>query len=266
MYAPEGRANALFVANNDYYLVVNSLQQYPDRIERLTLLAQSLVTDPSWDEVTRLLALRILDFWGCQEVYLFEVHSGGSLKLKASYGVADTTNFSEISLAASPELGSVLSYGRTTWIVDAAKGDNLIPSALGSHHNGGVVIAPLNRVNIPEFLMIATFADTLPDNPASGPFMSSVVSLLELRVAMAEGGSARRVVAGSPASNVDFSERQQRILERIQDGKTNKSIARELGFSESTIRQETLRLYRSLGVNSRTDAVIAAQAKGLLTS
>ncbi|CAB5038440.1 unannotated protein [freshwater metagenome] len=213
-----------------------SLQQYPDRIERLTLLAQSLVTDPSWDEVLRLLALRIFDFWGCQEVYLYEVHSGGSLKLKSSYGVVDPSKLEEISLATSPELGSVLSYGRTTWIVDAAEGDDLIPSTLGSHHNGGVVIAPLNRVNIPEFVLIATFAETLPENPASGPFMSSVVSLLELRVAMAEGGSARRTVAGAPASNVDFSERQQRILERIQEGKTNKSIARELGFSESTIR------------------------------
>jgi len=241
-----------------------SSQQYPDRIERLTLLAQSLVTDPSWDDVLRLLALRIFDFWGCQEVYLYEVHSGGSLKLKASYGVIDSSKLAEISLATTPELGSVLSYGRTTWIVDAAEGDDLIPSALGSHHNGGVVIAPLNRVNIPEFVLIATFADALPENPASGPFMSSVVSLLELRVAMSEGGSARRIVAGAPASNVDFSERQQRILERIQEGKTNKSIARDLGFSESTIRQETLRLYRSLGVNSRTDAVIAARAKGLL--
>lgn len=240
-------------------------QQYPDRIERLTVLTQSLVTNPSWDEVLRLLALRIFDFWGCKEIYLFQIDSGGSLSLKASYGVGDPSALAEISLATNPELGSVLSYGRTTWIVDAANGDDLIPAALGSHHKGGVVIAPLNRVNIPEFVLIAAFADPLPENPASEPFMSSIVSLLELRVAMSEGGSARRNVIGTPASGIDFSERQQRILDRIQDGKTNKSIARELGFSESTIRQETLRLYRSLRVNSRTDAVIAARAKGLLS-
>jgi DNA-binding CsgD family transcriptional regulator len=243
---------------------VTNIQPLPDRIERFTLLSQALIANPSWDELTRLLALRIFDFWGCEEVLLYGMDARGSLALKSSYGVADTAKVSEVTLENNPELASVLSYGRTTWVVDAADGDELVPAALGAHDKGGVVIAPLNRVNIPEYVLIVTFKEPLPENPASAPFMSSIVSLLELRVAMAKSTSARKTLVDAPEGEVEFTERQQRILERIQDGKTNKSIARELGFSESTIRQETLRLYRSLGVNTREDAVIAARVKGLL--
>ncbi len=195
---------------------------------------------------------------------LYGMDARGTLQLKSSYGVADTALLTEVALENNPELASVLSFGRTTWVVDASEGDELVPAVLGTHHKGGVVIAPLNRVNIPEYVLIVTFKESLPENPASAPFMSSIVSLLELRVAMAKGSNARKTLVSVPEGEVEFTERQQRILERIQDGKTNKSIARELGFSESTIRQETLRLYRSLGVNSREDAVIAARVKGLL--
>ena len=243
---------------------MTTTQPLPDRIERFTLLSQALVANPSWDELTRLLALRIFDFWGCEEVLLYGMDARGTLQLKSSYGVTDAAAVSEVSLESNPELSSVLSYGRTTWVVDASEGDELVPASLGTHHKGGVVIAPLNRVNIPEYVLIVTFKDALPENPASAPFMSSIVSLLELRVAMAKGSGSRKTLISAPEGDIEFTERQQRILERIQDGKTNKSIARELGFSESTIRQETLRLYRSLGVNSREDAVAAARIKGLL--
>lgn len=243
---------------------MTSGQPLPDRIERLTLLAQSLITNPSWEDLTRLLALRIFDSWACDQVVIYAVQSRGSLVHRASFGIDDPPAVAEISLQQHPELASVLSYGRTTWVVDGGGTDRLLPASLGHRDSGGIVIAPLNRVNIPEFVLIATFTEPPPENPASGPFMSSVVSLLELRLAMSQAPTTRRVASDGSGSPVEFSDRQQRILERIQDGKTNKSIARELGFSESTIRQETLRLYRSLGVNSRTDAVLAARAKGLL--
>ena len=250
--------------DTDYCVHVTTIQPLPDRIERFTLLSQALVANPSWDELTRLLALRIFDFCGCEEVLLYGMDPRGTLQLKSSYGVVDTGRVAEVALENNPELASVLSFGRTTWVVDASEGDELVPAVLGTHHKGGVVIAPLNRVNIPEYVLIVTFKEALPENPASAPFMSSIVSLLELRVAMAKGSNARKTLVSAPEGEVEFTERQQRILERMQDGKTNKSIARELGFSESTIRQETLRLYRSLGVNSREDAVIAARVKGLL--
>lgn len=52
-----------------------------------------------------------------------------------------------------------------------------------------------------------------------------------------------------------FTRRQRDVLQFMADGLTNTQIASELGFSESTIRQETMRIYEILGATGRADAV-----------
>lgn len=76
----------------------------------------------------------------------------------------------------------------------------------------------------------------------------------------------RRGTDGQGEEDSGLSDRQMLVLQGIRNGKTNRAIAEDLGFSESTIRQETLRIYQALGVNSRTDAVTVAREEGLLTN
>lgn len=64
----------------------------------------------------------------------------------------------------------------------------------------------------------------------------------------------------------DLSERQLEILRLMSAGKTNAAIARELGYSESTVRQETMVIYRALGVDGREGAAARAAEWGLLGS
>jgi DNA-binding NarL/FixJ family response regulator len=66
------------------------------------------------------------------------------------------------------------------------------------------------------------------------------------------------------ASPEDLSARQLTILSHIQDGLVNLEIAKELMLSESTIRQETVRIYRALGVGNRHEAVKKARTLGLI--
>jgi DNA-binding CsgD family transcriptional regulator len=67
-----------------------------------------------------------------------------------------------------------------------------------------------------------------------------------------------------PASPEDLSARQLTILSHIQEGLVNLEIAKELMLSESTIRQETVRIYRALGVGNRHEAVKKARTLGLI--
>ena len=67
-----------------------------------------------------------------------------------------------------------------------------------------------------------------------------------------------------PASPEDLSARQLTIMSHIQDGLVKLEIAKELMLSESTIRQETVRIYRALGVGNRHEAVKKARALGLI--
>jgi DNA-binding CsgD family transcriptional regulator len=47
---------------------------------------------------------------------------------------------------------------------------------------------------------------------------------------------------------------------------TNAQISKRVGFSESTVRQETMVIYRYFGVGGRHEAVVQARARGMLTS
>ena len=50
-----------------------------------------------------------------------------------------------------------------------------------------------------------------------------------------------------------LTERQEIILQMIKSGDTNSTIAERMGYSESLIRQETIAIYRKLGISGRKD-------------
>ena len=62
----------------------------------------------------------------------------------------------------------------------------------------------------------------------------------------------------------DLTTRQLTILSHIETGLVNLEIAKILMLSESTIRQETVKIYRALGVGNRQEAVRKAKSLGLL--
>ncbi|MEY4497237.1 MAG: hypothetical protein RLZZ364_542, partial [Actinomycetota bacterium] len=58
--------------------------------------------------------------------------------------------------------------------------------------------------------------------------------------------------------------RQLSILRGMVEGKTNHELATELGFSVSTIRHETMRIYQALSVSDRKEAAKKALILSLL--
>jgi DNA-binding CsgD family transcriptional regulator len=61
-----------------------------------------------------------------------------------------------------------------------------------------------------------------------------------------------------------LTERALTILKHISLGRTNREIAVALTYSESTIKQETIKLFRALGVSTREEAALAGKTLGLL--
>ena len=66
------------------------------------------------------------------------------------------------------------------------------------------------------------------------------------------------------AQEGELTERQYEILLAMARGETNAQIAHQLILSESSIKQESVKIFRSLGVGSRQQAVAKAKATGLL--
>lgn len=73
---------------------------------------------------------------------------------------------------------------------------------------------------------------------------------------------ARRTRQVTTAPNL--SKRQLQTLELIERNFTMRQIASRIGFSESTVRMESLAIYRALGVHDRRGAVSVGRKLGLL--
>lgn len=63
---------------------------------------------------------------------------------------------------------------------------------------------------------------------------------------------------------VQFTEREKQILIQMSEGKTNFQIGRKLSLAESTVKQETVRIFKKLGVNNRKDAWILAKQRDFI--
>jgi DNA-binding NarL/FixJ family response regulator len=63
-----------------------------------------------------------------------------------------------------------------------------------------------------------------------------------------------------------LSKRQKQLIVMLDRGLSNREIADELGISEHTVKVHLWRLFRRLGVKSRTQTIHYARIHGMLTS
>lgn len=67
-----------------------------------------------------------------------------------------------------------------------------------------------------------------------------------------------------PTTGAELTARQRNVLALMADGMTNGQIARALAFSESTVRQDTMAIYRILEVRGRAEAIDVGRCLGLI--
>jgi len=69
----------------------------------------------------------------------------------------------------------------------------------------------------------------------------------------------------APTDN-KLSKRQKQLIVMLDRGLSNRDIAEELGISEHTVKVHLWRLFRRLGVKSRTQTIHYARTHGMLAS
>jgi len=88
---------------------------------------------------------------------------------------------------------------------------------------------------------------------------------LYLSLAHEPGSASTRTVNDRMETGTDqLTPRQISILRGMVEGKTNHELANELGFSVSTIRHETMRIYQALAVSDRKEAAKKALSLALV--
>ena len=101
-------------------------------------------------------------------------------------------------------------------------------------------------------------ADTYIEKSASSAELTAA-----LRGLLMADSEAEEPVAA--ASSGKLSKRQTQLIAMLDKGMSNRDIASELEISEHTVKVHLWRLFRRLGVKSRTQALHYARTNGLLS-
>ena len=98
-----------------------------------------------------------------------------------------------------------------------------------------------------------TFKKSIEKLPNISDYFNCIKSILEYYEV--QNNANKNATSSNRETPKTLTARQKEILALIRDGKTNFQISELLGFSESLIRQETIVIYRVLGITGRKEIV-----------
>jgi DNA-binding CsgD family transcriptional regulator len=239
---------------------------------------------PSMDEIAQQLVLSTLSKYEPRAAVLYSFHSDGFVTLTGSFGLP----------AVGTNVHEAQSIWKTTPAVDAIREDRPLninsidemqsryphllndtlfevplsvwPLKLGSARMGALQVRLIAPQESDSFMAELRGVSTIlslylglrnQERAVNTSISNRGFERHDRRTALPDGGAA-------DSRQDALTARQLTILSLLVDGLTNPQIAQRIGFSESTVRQETMSIYRLLGVGDRRQAADVAVARRLL--
>ena len=214
-------------------------------------LMQWLANSPSGDEVARELVLNYFQLLGATQSRLVVTDDEGSAFFVGDFGFEKSFTGSSQSLEYW--------QNRTDEIVKI----QIEPTGLGWSKSGRYLQARVNDFGDTRGWITIGFARET-DRPEAEQLMQVLKHVVGIFMSTLQVSKAAQVSASrSTVTKDSFTPRQMAILGGMVSGKTNHELASELGFSVSTIRHETMRVYQALSVSDRREAAREALERGI---
>ncbi len=225
---------------------------------------------PSLNKVCQFLVLRSIESGRPIAAQILQLDSNGEIFVAGSFGRAP--QFKPMNLVESHSLLSesilenvVLEAGGSKNFMSTLLNKKGIAELDPSFTFKSSLVAPI----VFRGALILYFDEKIRQSEEDNFFLLAVGSLLALHLSRLS--EASDFLNSNGTKNVQVSEdaldrigngstspvvralthRQDVIVEALKRGKTNKEIAEDLDFSESLIRQETVQIYRKLGITGR---------------
>lgn len=238
MYLPHISEFSDFLASKD-----NTLQDTLDYLERVTL-----------------------NIIGCNSIIFFEVNTDSEFFMAGKSGIsrlAQEELSSIYSLREHYPVSDAINKGETIWLEPSEERLEEYPllknfPVLVDHHV--FIASPIFRFSTP-VSAFAIFSDTkMKANVEAEDFLTAICSIFSLyyyQTAVATLSEPKKLTHSSTNISADVSseltDRQKLILRLISEDRTNSNISEFLGYSESTIRQEIMKIFVKLGCSTRKE-------------
>jgi DNA-binding CsgD family transcriptional regulator len=207
---------------------------------------------PTTEEISRALATDYLAEFAVRSLRFGRLNSDDSITNLGQHGFPNADEYRNRNIPSdewrgykSPEMAIISGASKNSWTPDGATYVNTL-------RDRGVLQGHL----IVNFHKPISEADKHRTAEAIDDLcvpLALYLSFMSRPVGVGLGG-VTLPIDGRDTANNQLSQRQVLILRGMVEGKTNHELATELGFSVSTVRHETMRIYQALGVSDRKEA------------
>ena len=207
---------------------------------------------PTTEEISRALATDYLAEFAVRSLRFGRLNSDDSITNLGQHGFPDADEYRNRNIPSqewrsfkSPEMAIISGASKEKWSADSAAYVNTLRDR--GVLQGHLIVNFHKPVNDADKHRTAEAIDDLCVPLALYlSFMSRPVGV--------DLGGVTLPIDGRDTANNQLSQRQILILRGMVEGKTNHELAIELGFSVSTVRHETMRIYQALAVSDRKEA------------
>ncbi len=215
-------------------------------------------------DLTKYLTLKTFHIYGAYSVYVYKLNGDAHLELLDNFGQSEeiNTGWRTIPLSHNLPATDAVKEDRMVWLSDHRDWEEFYPHLLeypDSSELKTLVNYPLHITSAPIGVLGVMCEKENKATPEDNSFISIVSGLLSLHISKQQNRTAQLEERGAY-----LTKRQITIIEMMSQQMTNMQIARELGYSESTVRHETMRIYEILQANGRREAVVLARKLGLI--
>ena len=217
---------------------------------------------PGMEEIPRALATDYLTQFGVKGVRFGLLNSDDSILLLGQYGYPDAMAWRNRNIPSqewraveSPDVQLIISASGQKWTNDS----RFFVNALRDH---GVIQGYL----IVEFINPIADANKQKTGDAIDDLCMPMALYLSFQIRRSPNQtiSINSLDEVRDSGGAQLTSRQLLIIRGMVDGKTNHELAAELGFSVSTVRHETMRVYQALAVSDRKEAAKKALVLGIV--
>jgi DNA-binding CsgD family transcriptional regulator len=224
---------------------------------RLGNIANFLASEPNIDLATQYLGLNSCQSGFTCRIYISKIDRDLNLNHLSSFGFPAT--FLEVnsrfSLLTNPLLDQAI-HSETLMIVQRDKQYHEKFSELIVQDEDSKWKTTIFLPLLPNFAATISTQVAVEDNEESREYFGILQAIINLYLQLSF--KVDNSISPEKASIQDqgvLTSRQEDILDHIKSGLTNGAIARRMGYSESLTRQETIVIYRKLGVDGRRELV-----------
>ena len=217
---------------------------------------------PGMEEIPRALATDYLTQFGVKGVRFGLLNSDDSILLLGQYGYPDAMAWRNRNIPSqewraidSIDIQLIISASGQKWTNDS----RFFVNTLRDH---GVIQGYL----IVEFINPIADANKQKTGDAIDDLCMPIALYLSFQIRRSPNQtiSINSLDEVRDSGGAQLTSRQLLILRGMVDGKTNHELAAELGFSVSTVRHETMRVYQALAVSDRKEAAKKALVLGIV--